>query len=136
MNYAGADKRAFAGLIDALIVYVSFFILAVIISRTIGESVLILFLMLLAVAAYTPLMCASKYQATVGMRLFKLRMANIDGAPVTLQQSLIRSALELVFFIIAGVGVLYFLVFNFMIERSSSGQTLHDKVANTVILAD
>ena len=92
--------------------------------------------MLLAVAAYTPLMCASKYQATVGMRLFKLRMANIDGAPVTLQQSLIRSALELVFFIIAGVGVLYFLVFNFMIERSSSGQTLHDKVANTVILAD
>ena len=82
MNYAGVDKRAFAGFIDALIVYASFFILAVIISRTIGESVLILFLMLLAAAAYTQLMCASKYQATVGMRLFKLRMANIDGAPV------------------------------------------------------
>ncbi len=65
---------------------------------------------------------------TVGMRVFGLRVASSDGAPITLTQSLRRTAASLVSIALLGAG--YWLA-AFHPQR----QTLHDLIAGTIVIA-
>ena len=136
MTYADSQKRIYAGLIDALIVYVAFFVVAVVLSRVLGSGTADLFALPMLAAAwfYTPYMCASKDQATIGMKVFKLHMVNMEGGRVTLTQSMLRAAIEAPLFLVLGGGVIYFLLFSFIVDKNPSKQTPQDIIAKTLVI--
>ena len=83
---------------------------------------------------YTPYMCASKDQATIGMRVFKLRMVNTESGRISLKQSMLRAAIETPIVLIMAGGTLYFPLFLFLMERSSAKQTFQDIIAKTLVI--
>ena len=136
MTYADSQKRIYAGLIDAIIVYAAFFVVVVALSQMLGSGAadLLALPMLAAAWFYTPYMCASKDQATIGMKVFKLRMVNMEGGRISLKQSMLRAAIETPIVLIMAGGALYFLVFLFLLERSPAKQTFQDVIAKTLVI--
>ena len=136
MTYADSQKRIYAGLIDAIIVYAAFFVVVVALSQMLGSGAadLLALPMLAAAWFYTPYMCASKDQATIGMKIFKLRMANMEGGRISLTQSMLRAAIEAPLFLVLGGGVIYFLLFSFIVDKNPNKQTPQDIIAKTLVI--
>ena len=136
MDYGNPQKRVFAGLIDGVLIYAAIFVVAIVLTNVLGSSTADLLVLPILAAAwfYTPYMCASKDQATIGMKIFKLRMVNMEGGRISLKQSMLRAAIETPIVIILAGGTLYFLVFLFLLERSPTKQTFQDVIAKTLVI--
>ena len=80
----------------------------------------------LTVYGYFALMESSPWQATFGKRIVGLRVTDLSGRRITLLRSLVR-AFSRTLSAIFGLG---FLMALFTAKR----QTLHDKVASTLVL--
>ena len=131
---AGVPSRALARIIDvfavgALFSLVSSFLTPVfIVSEGMGV-VLVLLLGFLAVFGY-PAACETVWGRTVGKAALGLRVLTEEGGPVRFRQAAIRSALQVVDFLIVPVGV----VATLSAIASRHDQRLGDRLAGTLVV--
>ncbi len=87
---------------------------------------------------YSAALESSEWQATVGKRLFKLRVYNQEGGRITLKQGMARSLVKdgplILFAVVPGAQVftwLYLGAHLVVMHRSSEYQGIHDRAAGT-----
>ena len=134
MNYASGLSRIFAGTLDFLTIFIAFAVTGLMLKKIGLSNDTLTIILMLSFAAYTPLMCASKMQGTLGMKLCKQRMVSEDGGAVSLKQAFSRSAVELVF---AGLGSVLFQIYvKNSVKASPTSQLWHDSLFKTYIVSD
>jgi uncharacterized RDD family membrane protein YckC len=91
---------------------------------------------------YSAALESSQWQATVGKRLFKLRVYDRAGGRITLKQGATRSLVKdgplILFALVPGTQVLTWLYLGahlVVMHRSSDYQGIHDRVAGTWVAA-
>ena len=107
MKFASVGARLLAGIIDVCIVGAGIILLEYI-TKPLQISSGIIFIILLGLGClYTPLLCASRWQSTLGMRVMHLRMVDYDGKRLSRDQCMRRSIFETLLVMISCCGVLY-----------------------------
>ncbi len=76
---------------------------------------------------YFTLLTSSRWQGTVGKRLFRIRVTTLEGDTLSIGQSLIRNLGEYISCAIAFIGF-------FMMLWDKNRQTLHDKMAGSIVV--
>ena len=66
--------------------------------------------------------------ATLGKRVLKLKVVNVDGSPIEMREALIRNVLRIV------DGFFFYLVGAVLIWTNPNKQRLGDRVANTIVV--
>jgi len=82
---------------------------------------------ILVVFLYKPVLEASRAKATVGKRLLGLQVVTLEGARIGPRAALIR-------FVLSGVSGLFFLIGHLAMLFTERRQTVHDLVADTVVV--
>lgn len=119
-NYAGFGVRFLALIIDGLIVMIPSLILSYLIPIFGG---------FIASLAYKPFFESSRLQATPGKALLGLKVETLTGERLRFRDALIRYLITFVSSAILLIGYL-------MVFFTDKKQTLHDKVANSVVILD
>lgn len=119
-NYAGFGVRALALLIDGLILMIPSLILTYLIPIFGG---------FIASLAYKPFFESSRLQATPGKALLGLKVETLTGERLRFREALVRYLMTFVSSAILAIGYL-------MAFFTDKKQTLHDKVANSVVVLD
>lgn len=135
MDRVGVGPRALAIIIDSLIfVLASCCVLLIItlgsggeMETTGGPAFLInVFFTLLYLAYFIVLEGTSG--ATLGKRILKLKVVNLDGSPIDMQASVIRNVLRIV------DGLFSYLVAAILVWTDPNKQRLGDRVAKTIVV--
>ncbi len=124
LTYAGFWKRVSASLIDGVIIEIFFLILVSLINMSVAEKTIMnmgLFIL------YGSLMESSKLMATLGKNAMGIIVTDMDGNRLTFGKALIRRLSKYISFIILCIGYL-------MMIWDKKKQTLHDKIAGTVVV--
>lgn len=127
-TYAGFWRRVLAHLADWLVLAVPAGILSVliIVVYPIASVLLVLSPWLLLFWLYRAVLC-SRRQATLGMRLAGIFITDLQGGPISFARASGRHLVSAVSYYAAGLGY-------FMLPFNQRRQTLHDRVAGTVVL--
>jgi uncharacterized RDD family membrane protein YckC len=133
---AGIPSRALARVVDLLVSLVAAsFVLgfaSIGISTESAAIVLILIVTFLAVFGYPAAAETVSKGRTVGKAALGLRVVTVEGAPVRFRHAAIRSALQLVDFVLVPVGVIATL----SALPSPLDQRLGDRIAGTMVIRD
>jgi len=124
LQYASFWSRLVAGIVDAFFVLMSSYLAAMLLGY-----ILALVVILLVLCLYAPLMEGSARQATLGKTGMRLKVADMDGRRITYAQAFGRHFGKLVSMIIAFGG--YFMMFG-----NDKRQTLHDRMARTLVITE
>lgn len=126
-DYAGFWDRLAAGLIDAAIFAIvgslGVFIFP---SADVSMSILRNVVVFLVCFFYMPVMWASGYEATIGQRVFGLRVMRTNGAPISFARALKRAAAVLISLGAFGAGFI-------AIAFSNRKLAWHDRFADTCV---
>lgn len=131
MQYVGVGRRAVAVIIDMIIFFIVGYVIALFTGGTTsagyqmeGGPVFLLFL--LTLLYYVVL--EATLGATLGKMLLGIRVAKMDGSPISWSASLIRNILRIV------DGFLFYLVGAILVWQSPLKQRLGDRIADTVVV--
>lgn len=130
--YASMWKRVFSFLIDAFLFLVLSFLLSIFF-RMHDHDFLIS--TLLCISFYYIIFQSSSWQATIGQKILKIRIININGRNVGFFRVLIRFLIG--FFCISPLGlfsVIAFLVSVVVFFFTKRRQSLHDLITRTVVV--
>lgn len=137
LPYAGFAKRLGAFLVDAVIVFLPCFLIAIVVvlaSSLQKDRVVValteLFLqafIAIVPAVYAGLFESSSWQATPGKKLFKIKVVDLSGKRCTFARAISRNLAFAVSDLSLGLGYLLML-------KSKRKQCLHDMVANCLVL--
>jgi uncharacterized RDD family membrane protein YckC len=128
LRYAGFWIRAVAFVIDAAILGVVMAVIVFVFGRVGGEmSILRAFLVESIGALYMPLMWSSPWRATLGQRVWRLRVTARDGDVVSVPRGALRVFGMILSAAIAGVGYV-------MVAFTADKRGLHDMIAGTRVL--
>lgn len=119
-EYAGFWRRAVAVMIDGVLLMLLSLLLKIISLDSMGVGILLAFL-------YTPFFESSELQGTPGKALMDLRVVDLNGQRITFKKAVIRYLMRLVSSLILCIGF-------FMMLFSEKKQTLHDMVAETLVI--
>jgi len=140
IRYAGFWLRVFAGMIDGIVI--SFLLSAIVVSIAslasqlpeLGYNYLrpvlsawIIFLGLTFSLFYFSFLLSSSWQATVGMRVFSLKITDYDYKRISFGIAFIRELSTILSAAIFNIGY-------FMIAFTKKKQGLHDLIANTYVI--
>lgn len=127
-DYAGFWVRLFAGAVDAA-VFAILIALATFVFPSPNEPMSILrdVAVFLVCFFYMPLMWASGYEATLGQRLFRLRVMRANGAPISFARASKRALAVLVSLAALGAGFV-------AIAFSNRKLAWHDRFADTCVV--
>jgi uncharacterized RDD family membrane protein YckC len=134
MEYQGIGPRFVAQLIDAIILWVVFFILGFAMAGTFtfdfyGTAALPFLGIWAIISVLYFAVLEGTTGATVGKKIAKIKVVQEDGKPCGMGPSLIRNILR----IIDALPFLYIIGLIFM-SRSDKKQRLGDKIAKTVVV--
>ena len=132
-KFVGFGKRFVAYMIDIVIIMFSasivaivlFFVLSFSSEEAVGQMVMVVYF--IVYVSYFILMESSVKQATLGKRLFKIKVINENGTRLSLINSLGRTLGRLLSGAIMGLGYV-------MILFTKDKQGLHDKLAKTYVV--
>lgn len=127
-DYASFGQRFVAWFVDGIIVFIIAAILSTILGRTTGGGI-----SLLASLVYFTAMIGSSMQATIGMNIMKIQVVSADGetGPIGYVRAFIRWLISYIAWFVLIVGGL---IDNFWMLWDPQKQTIHDKVANTLVV--
>lgn len=132
-KFVGFGKRFVAYMIDIVIIMFSAFIVVMVLlfvlsfssEEAVGQMVMVVYF--IVYVSYFILMESSVKQATLGKRLFKIKVINENGTRLSLINSLGRTLGRLLSGAIMGLGYV-------MILFTKDKQGLHDKLAKTYVV--
>lgn len=135
MYYAGMIRRLMAGIIDIMLVLAAAQIVYLIISitglsrnLTNGQTELVTDLLSFVIGwIYYAQMESSTYQATIGKQILQISVTRLDGERLTFVRASARYFAKL-------LSTLTFFVGYLMAGFTEKKQTLHDKIAKTVVI--
>lgn len=131
MKYVGVGRRTVAFLIDAVILFVLAYIIALIVGGASSTGFELqggpAFLTFILWFAYFVVLEATM-GATLGKRAVGIRVVRADGCPITWSESLIRNALRII------DGILLYLVAAILVWQSPERQRLGDRIAHTYVV--
>ena len=135
MDRVGVGPRALALIIDSLIFGLGACCVLVIIAlgsggdfeTTGGPAWVINGIFTLIFLAYFVVLEATS-GATLGKRVLKLKVVNVDGSPIEMREALIRNVLRIV------DGFFFYLVGAVLIWTDPNKQRLGDRVAKTIVV--
>lgn len=134
--FASLDVRLLAIIIDYVLVFAFYCVLAIITVFFIGDKerrieIAVAGLAIIPVSKmiYSIIMEASSKQGTYGKVLMGIKVSDEAGLPINFSRSVIRNLSKLVCVITLGLGYAY----GFFDKRQ---QCLHDKIAGTVVIKD
>lgn len=120
--YAGFWERFFAALIDGIILYIPNLIFTFLLGEGAGNVFGILLGWL-----YFALLESGRGQATLGKKVLGLKVVNLEGQQISFGQATGRHFGKILSAIILFIGYL-------MMLWDDKKQTLHDKMANTLVI--
>jgi uncharacterized RDD family membrane protein YckC len=129
VSYAGFWQRAFAGVIDAVILTLVLWaavILSFIIAKGPASPIVAPVIALLSILYYVVLESGSR-QATFGKMLMGIKVTNLEGVKISIARSFGRSLSKV---LLSPIAAIDFIVCTF----SSKKQALHDMIAGTLVL--
>ncbi len=131
MEYVGVGKRAVAIIIDAIVLFVVGYVMAMVTGETTtggfnlqGGSAFVFFG--LGFAYYVVL--EAMLGGTLGKKALGLRVVMLDGAPLDWQASIVRNLLRIV------DGFFFYLVGAICVWTSQKKQRVGDRVAGTAVV--
>jgi uncharacterized RDD family membrane protein YckC len=132
MGYANHFRRLIASVIDIFILWIIITVIPWVIlklgllDRTGLRSVTII--AMLVPMVYFPVFELSKWQASIGKCIMKLKVTNLAGNKISIGTAIGRQLGRLVDLVTYGVGIA-------MILWTKKHQALHDKIASTVVVS-
>ena len=133
IRYAGFWIRVAAYLVDTVILYAIFFVLALVFgvsmftNPTPGPAVYLFIVLELAIAiGYFVYFESSAKQATFGKQVVGLQVGRMDGSRISMGQALGRYLGKILSTIILFIGFI-------MVAWDQKRQSLHDKLAGTIV---
>ncbi|WP_304544561.1 RDD family protein [Sulfurimonas microaerophilic] len=131
-KFIGFGKRLGAFMIDAIIIFVVWqFLMGLLFGlglrgeETIGKVVVIVYSLIYF--SYFIFLESSKKQATLGKRIFKIKVVNHEGERLSIANSAGRNFGRILSGLILGIGYL-------MVLFTPKKQALHDKLAKTYVV--
>ncbi len=134
---AGVASRLLARVIDAVVLWIVLFVVALVASSAVVGSettgiILVVFLLFFLILGYWMLLETLWQGRTIGKAAMGLRVVTTEGAPVTFRHSAIRAIVGLVDFFLPPLGPVA--VVSVLI--SPSDQRLGDLAAGTIVLRE
>ena len=131
-SYAGFWLRLCAALVDAVVLFIPAFVAGVTIGFTDppnADALLTLVQLLNGVIAwlYFAILESSTWQATIGKRLFNLRVTDVHGRQLSFARATGRHFGKFISTVILGMGYV-------MVAFTDRKQALHDIMANCLVL--
>jgi uncharacterized RDD family membrane protein YckC len=132
MEHVGVGLRAVATIIDAILLFVIGYVIALMTGGTTGagfelQGVPMFIWLAIGIGYYIVL--EAQFGATLGKRILGLKVVKLEGGgPIDWQSSIVRNLLRLV------DGFFFYLVGAIVVWTSAQKQRLGDKVAGTVIV--
>jgi len=132
MEYVGVGLRAVATIIDAILLFIIGYAIALLTGGTTGtgfelQGVPMFIWLAIGIGYYVVL--EARFGATLGKRILGLKVVRLEGGgPIDWQASIVRNLLRLV------DGFFFYLVGAIVVWTSAKKQRLGDKVAGTVIV--
>ncbi|GAB4335846.1 MAG: RDD family protein [Flammeovirgaceae bacterium] len=123
VEYAGFWVRFVASFIDGLILIIPNLLLIFLIEDQIIESIV----SYIAFWPYYAIMESGESQATIGKKVMKIKVTNINGERVTFKQASIRYFAKI-------ISTIIFLIGYIIAAFTSKKQALHDLIAETLVL--
>lgn len=128
--YAGFLSRFVAYIIDMLMIGIARSILALIFGFSLFHaSIGLIWFGSIFGLLYFIIMESSKYQATVGKLLMRIKVVNMQGGRITLSESIIRNLSKILSAIFLLIGFL-------MVLLDDRKRALHDRIAGTFVIED
>ncbi len=128
ITYASLPERLCAVLIDYVAIVGAIFILIILASNISSEQVMLRFWHVMAVEwFYFSTQHSSYHRATIGMRIMKLEIMDMDAQRINLTTASLRYCFSLVSSLVLWLG-------HWMMLTNPSRQTLHDKIAGTLVI--
>ncbi|HET8963402.1 MAG TPA: RDD family protein [Chitinophagales bacterium] len=128
--YAGFLSRFIAYIIDMLIIGIARSILALIFGFSLFHySMGIIWFGSIFGLLYFIAMESSKYQATVGKLLMRIKVVSQQGGRITLSESIIRNVSKILSALFLFIGFL-------MVLLDDQKRALHDRIAGTFVIED
>ncbi|MBK7109749.1 MAG: RDD family protein [Chitinophagales bacterium] len=128
--YAGFLSRFVAYIIDMLMIGIARSILALIFGFSLFHpSMGIIWFGSIFGLLYFIIMEGSKYQATVGKLLMRIKVVNLQGGRITLSESIIRNLSKILSAIFLLIGFL-------MVLLDDRKRALHDRIAGTFVIEE
>lgn len=124
-KYAGYWPRMWAYNTDLLILLVVYYFLTLFID----EARILYGICFVVTVLYHAIFESSKWQATPGKRIMKLKVTNHQGDRIDVIKGVARFMLKIISLLIFYIGFI-------MIGFSKRGQGLHDKLAGTLVISD
>ena len=128
LEYASIWIRMGAGLIDGIILWIGTFVTHVGVLFTLGGKFIPILdiIDIVLIFAYYIVLQTSNRQATVGMKVCKIKLTTLEGEKTTKMQVFGRE--------LAGILSWVFLIGYIMIAFTEKKQGLHDKLAGTLVI--
>jgi len=128
--YAGFVKRLVANLIDFILVALAGWAIGLIFGVNIfKESWGVKWFNNILTMIYFIVMEAGKNNATLGKQIVGIKVVTTNGAPITLQDSLVRNLCKILSAALLMIGFI-------MVAFSAKKQGLHDMIAGTLVIED
>ena len=116
---AGFLLRLMASIVDMVIIIIILYIVMVLLNAPLLSTLLIIL--------YFPILEGNPfYQGTFGKRMFRIKVVDSYGRPISYQQSTFRFLSKLLSLAIFGIGF-------FMILFTQDKQSLHDRLTRTTV---
>ncbi|MBE3578965.1 MAG: RDD family protein [Caldanaerobacter subterraneus] len=135
MEYAGFWRRAAAFLLDNVVL----FLLGIVLGATaylffdgVDENILDIFLSILGIVIswlYFTILESSELQATIGKRIMKTKVVDMNGNRISFGKANIRYWSKLISAVVLLIGYI-------MIAFTPKKQGLHDMIAGTLVIKD
>lgn len=128
ITYASLPERFCSVMIDYVVVVGVIFILIMLATNISSEQIMLKFWHVMAVEwFYFSTQHSSYRRATIGMRIMKLEIIDMDAQQINLTTASLRYCFSLVSSLVLWLG-------HWMMLTNPSRQTLHDKVAGTLVI--
>jgi uncharacterized RDD family membrane protein YckC len=131
VTYAGLGIRAVATFIDLIIVTIALLLLETILSSfkyTFNDfNTFRIFIYIFTWLFYNVLFESSKYQATIGEMIFKLKVVDLYGKRMSILRSFFRCLTTIISILPVGIGLWY-------LTTDAKKRTWHDMIAGTYVI--
>lgn len=128
IEYAGLHWRLLAGIIDFAVMIVPVYLIQAVAAAAFGASQPVELLSVILVwGCYYAVLHSSKWQATVGMKILKLRIMDRDGKRISFGRAAVRYFASLLSSALCYLGFL-------SIPFTPKKQGFHDQVVGTIVV--
>jgi uncharacterized RDD family membrane protein YckC len=129
-QYGGFLERFVAVFIDGIVVGIVLLVVRIPLAMVVGQltaAMLMIPVNMVAIIAYEAYFIGGPKQATFGKQAMGLIVTDLNGQPIDMQKAAIRSASKILSALILAIGYI-------MAIFTAKKQTLHDLIANTIVV--